>query len=618
MKQIIILATLLSVCTGQSLAQVTVVASVSESTIGTEESLTYQIEVRGAGAGGIQTPQPPQADGLMLLQSMPSTSQNISMLNGVVEQSFSFSWTYRPTREGKVTLSQTKVRVADTEYATKAISVTIVPQSSRPSASNRRSRARDPFSSLFGSPVQDNRDTNEISPTDIFIQAVPSKRNVVQNEQVTIEYQLFFREGVQLRQSRLTDSWDAEGFWREEMDVETRPIPQIVVKNGLRYNKIVLKRAAVFPTRSGELTVDALKIESEALLPSRSRDPFRQLFSMRTRFQPVKLSSREVKVSTRALPTGAPPGFLGAVGQYRMKTRVDRSELNVGESLQYVVTISGTGNLATLDMPEFIPPTAFELYDPENKLSLNRSGRVLKGSKTFTYVMVPRSNGSFELPPIDFSYFDPSAGRYRTSHADPVAIHVSGVASTPVGITTTTNGLPVDDIAPPMDAAGEWTRTDNSVLTRRTWPYVVLGIPLFFIVGLIFVDRHRRRLATDLTFARGIQAHPLARKNLKKARSLMAVETAPAFFDELERAVLGFVGNRLNVSERGLTRATLDHLLKQNHVRSELRTRLHHLLDTCDRGRFAPVDMLNEAFESAYEEASGLIVAIDSSIRDGA
>jgi len=618
MKQVFSFYVLTLLFAAQSVAQVKVVASVSETTIGTEESLTFQITVEGSGTGSIQTPTPPQADGLMLLQSVPSTNQNISMVNGTVSQSYGFTWMYKPVHEGTITLAETRVHVGDRDYTTKAIAIKVVPQSSRPKRSaSRLTRRPDPFSSLFGAPANDPDDTPEISPSDIFIRAIPSKKNVVKNEQVTIEYQLFFREGIQLRQSRLTDSWDAEGFWREEMDVETRPIPQIVVNDGIRYNKIVLKRAAVFPTRAGRLSVDALKIESEALLPSRSRDPFRQLFSMRTRFQPVKLASPEVLVKTAPLPSGTPPSFLGAVGSYRMTTHVDRTDLEVGESLQYKVTISGTGNLATLDIPPFVPPTAFELYDPENSVSLDRSGSVLKGKKTFTYILVPRSNGTFELPAVDFSFFDPAARRYRTAHADAVPVHVSGIATTPAGITMTTDGLPVDDIAPPLDSGDSWVKIHSTELTRSPWAYGALFLPMLLLVGVVLVVRNRRILASDSRYARGRRAHPLARKHLKKATSLMSIADAPAFFDEVERAVLGFVGNRLNVPERGLTRNTLNALLEKHHVSDDLRRRLYHLLDTCDRSRFAPATLLSDAFDEAYAEAAALIVAIDSSIGTG-
>ena len=283
--------------------KVAVVAHVDQTTIGTEEAVTYTIEISGVAANQIQTPTPPNADGLDLLQSVPSTQSSVSIVNGVMEQSYSFRWAYRPSREGNANIGSTSVTAAGSRYQTEEIAVTVIPQSQRPARTQQSSRRLDPFSTLFRSPFDNEQPAEDLppDPTDLFIRASPSDLSVVQNEQVTIEYLLFFREGIQLRQSRLTDSWDAEGFWREELEVETRPIPQIVIENGRRYNKIVLKRAAVFPTRAGTLVVDSLRIESEAVLPTRSADPF-QLFSLRNSYRPVELSSPSITIEASPLP----------------------------------------------------------------------------------------------------------------------------------------------------------------------------------------------------------------------------------------------------------------------------------------------------------------------------
>ncbi len=598
--------------------QVSVVASVDESTIGTEEAVTYTIEIRGTSASSIQTPSPPSAEGLTLQQQVPSTQSNISIVNGVMEQSYGFRWSYRPLTEGSARIAPVTVTVAGKTYETNAIDIAVVPQSERPNRAGRQAGRRlDPFSALFRSPfdVEEPLDDSAPGPRDLFIRATPSARQVVQNEQVTIEYQLFFREGIQLRQSRLTDSWDAEGFWREELDVETRPIPQIVVENGLRYNKIVLKRAAVFPTRAGSLVVDSLRIESEAVLPSRSSDPF-QLFSLRNRFRPVKISSPSVTIESLVLPGNAPASFTGAVGEYDLDVLVDRTTVDVGASIQVIVTISGTGNLATLEAPVFVPPAAFELYDPQIETNLDRSGYRLSGSKKFTFVMVPRSNGTFVLPGIEFSYYNPSAGVFRAENSNPVEILVTGTASIPDAVVATTNGLPVDDVAQPFEDAGRWVRLTKPSLHTRRWPYVALLLPLLALGVATVYKRHQNRMVSDVGYARSRIAHPLAKKHLKQAKSLLENGETISYFGEVERAILGFIGNRLNISEKGLTRQQLDGALTRAGIDSEIRGRLQALLELCDRGRFVPGTFERSDLMNAYEEAASLIVLTDSVFAD--
>ena len=171
--------------------------------------------------------------------------------------------------------------------------------------------------------------------------------------------------------------------------------------------------------------------------------------------QPVALASPAIDIDTAPFPEGAPVSFTGAVGSYTFKSEIDRTSLEVGESLKLSVTISGAGNLATLDVPRFSPPAAFELYEPQVDLSLNRSSARLTGTKTFSFILVARTNGNFELPPIEFSSYDPRSGSYKTMRSEPVTVSVTGSASTPASVSATTNGLPVDDVAAPFADAGE-------------------------------------------------------------------------------------------------------------------------------------------------------------------
>ena len=401
---------------------VQVLSSVDETTIGTEENLVYRIEVRGATLSQVRTPSAPETEGLALLQRFPSTSQQTSIINGRIEQSIGFSWTFRPLREGTAQIKATTVTVGDRAYPTDLIRVTVVPQAQRPQ--RRATSRRNPFAPRSAEPEP----PPEVDDRDLFIRAIPSARDVYQNQQVTVAYQLFFREGIQLRQSRLTDSWDAEGFWREELDVEPRPLPRVVVEDGLRYNMITLKRVAVFPTRSGDLKIDPLRIESEVYVPVRSNDPFDRFFSSRNRYQTVEIASPTVRVTALPLPEDAPPTFNGAVGTFDLSVGVDRQDVEVGGSIQVVVEIEGTGNLATLSTPSFSPPGAFDVYDPQTDTQIRRTGSRVRGTKTFTYVLIPRANGTFELPPIAFTYLNTNTGAYETRRSLPIPVRVSGTA----------------------------------------------------------------------------------------------------------------------------------------------------------------------------------------------
>ena len=594
---------------------VSVLASVENTTVGEDETVTYTLEIKGPSSPDIETPEPPATQGLVLLQSIPSTQRSVSLVNGRMKQSLAFQWRYRPVRQGTARFEPTTVTIEGEPYQTNAIRLNVVPQSQRPQ--RQAGAPRDPFNSLLGRSSNPDPQTGEaddeadIAPKDLFIRAISSAEEAYLNEQVNIEYRLYFRNGIQMRQSRLADSWDAEGFWREDLDVENRPIPRTVVENGLRYNTITLKRVAVFPTRAGELTVDPLRIDAEALASGRSRDPFDRFFSTRSRYQSIELASDPVTIEARPLPEGAPPSFRDAVGAFRMTTAVSRTRVAVGEPVEIGVHISGTGNLATLEAPVLDVPEAFELYDPQVDLNVNRSLQRIRGTKTFTYVLVPLENGSFDLPEVVFSYFDPETEQYETLRSDPVRVEVTGTAN-PDLARRASSSLRQGEIAGLMMSADSWTPVGSVPLYRRAWSYLVLLLPLLWLGGLVLYRRWLNRLETDARYARNRRAHPMARAHLRRADALRKEDRPRPFYEALELAVLGFISDRLNVAPSGMTRLQLNERLALSGIEEEDRRDLLVFLEACDQARFSPSRPSPEAMERSYRDAAALIVRYDT------
>lgn len=326
----------------------------------------------------------------------------------------------------------------------------------------------------------------------------------------------------------------------------------------------------------------------------------------------LERASPAVAIEARPLPDGAPEMFQGAVGQFSMTARLNRTTAEVGEPLQLEVAITGTGNVAMIEPLPLQAPGVFEVYEPETETDLQTGGRAVRGTRRFTYLLVPRSNGTFTLPPVTFAYFDPGAEAFRTLRSAPMTVRVSGTAA-PVESGTVASGLPVDDVAPLFREAA-WHAAGTRPLHRRPWVYGVLALPLLLLAALLLYRRRLDHLAANPGEARQRQAHPLARRHLQRADALRHEGEPRAFFAELERAVLGFIGNRLNVAERGLTRPDLEARLAAAGVGSGLCEDVHRLLDLCDRGRFAPTPPPPERLDEALGAAQHLIVALDAAL----
>ena len=369
---------------------------------------------------------------------------------------------------------------------------------------------------------------------------------------------------------------------------------------------VSIRRVAVFPTRPGELSIDPLKIAAEVQSPD--ADPFSTPLFSRT-YSTVERASPTISITSKALPAGAPDGFTGAVGQYSLRAELSQTELEVGEALQLTVAVEGLGNIALIETPQPDLPGIFEVYDPEVNTSKTENGGLIRGQKTLTWLLIPRSNGTFQIPPIRFVFFNPSQEDYvvRTANLDPVTI--TGTAPAAVAVTSTASGFPVDDIAL-LKRDPRWTTVNRTPLLHHPWFYLLLLVPVLGLSATAVLRRRVTRLTTDTAWARNRRAHPLARKHLKNAKKLLEETSPDKFYAALEKAVLGFLGNRLNISELGLTRPQLANLLAEAGLPADRQQELVQFLDACDAARFAPVPPKYSQMEKHLMQASHILSSI--------
>lgn len=589
-----------SVC-AQTDSEVSISAEAHPSEVGTEETVRIRIEVTGVPLSAIETPEPPSTTNLVLEDSDPAPRRELSFDSGSLTRRVTFEWAFRPLRVGFGRVHPATVHIRGKRYRTDEIRVRVVPQSQRPSPAPRPSRVNPPRTPQAGGKVG-------IRPRDLFIRAEAPATTVYQNQQVTVEYRLFFRPGVRLRQSRMADAWDAPGFWREELDVASRPTPRPTQAYGERYETIVLKRVALFPTRVGTLAVDPLRIETEAQSDS---GPGGARGGGRTGgYEPVTLSSEEVRVVSDPLPPDPPPSFDGAVGQFALDTSVTPDSADVGDAVELTVRIQGAGNLATVSPPVVDVPADIDAYDPNVDLDIDRSGDRVRGTKTFTYTLVPQSNGRYTLPPVRFSYFDAEAGQYRTERSEPTSLPVSGDVP-PRAMSQTGQGLPIGDIAGPMTEEVRWVRADPVPLYRQPWTYAVVLASVVLAAGGALYRRYAaggpvvtNRVSEGLEEAQG---------HLQDAHHQLRDGDVQRFYSTVERAVLTFLGARLDLSRTpaGMTRDALDRRLDRSDVEPSDREALFDLLDACDEAQFTPQEPSHESMEATLDHTQRLLLHLD-------
>jgi len=589
---------------GQSAPDVSVSAEARPPEVGTEEIVTFRIEVQGVPRSVIETPEPPATTNLVLQDSTPTTEREVSFDRGRLTRRITFAWRYRPMRVGIGRVQGTTVRIRGDPHTTDEVRVRIVPQSQRPRRAPQARRTPPPPE------AGDSDRRGGLGPRDLFIRATASADTAYQNEQVTAEYRLFFRPGVRLRQSRMADAWDAPGFWREELDVASRPTPRAQKMYGRTYRAIVLKRVALFPTRTGVLEVDPLRIETEAR--AQPRLGRRDGPVSGSRYEPVTLASEQLTIGARPLPPGAPPSFEGTVGQFGLEAKVRPDSVAVGDGVELTVRIRGTGNVATIAPPTIEMPSAVEAYEPVVETEVDRGGDEIRGTKTFTYTLVPRSSGRHALPPVRFGYFDPAAEQYETLRTVLPPVRATG-GTEPRARSRTGEGLPVGDIAGPIEQSSRWIRADRRPLYARPWPYAALLVPVALAAGAVAYRRRRTERVRPAEDGRGIDA---AQPAFDEARRHLRREERRPFYRAVERGVLAILDARLDLprAASGMTGEALDQRLADRGVSRADRERLRAVLTDCSEAQFTPAEPASAAMKETLDRAEALLRRLDDTL----
>ncbi len=579
-------------------AQITVHAYVDKTIMGEAETLTYTVEARGAFRD-LNRITAPTTRGLMAVQTSPVQSWDVAILGGQTRQQLTLQWQYRPIGTGTAYLDAVTLRLDGQDYTTDPIVVTVVSQSQRPSMPTW-------VPSPTGSPRPDP--TADAPPSDLFIRAEPSSATAYVGEQVVIDYVLYFEAGVQPRNSRIASAWDADGFWREELELDRFVGTRSVDVGGRRFEAAAIKRMAVFPTRSGRLQVDSLDVEVDVLRATRLGGTRGFTFNpFGSRFERETVTAAPVIVDVRPLPPGAPPSFAGAVGQFGLAVEADRSEVDVGEPVRVTATLSGRGNIATLDAPDWETPASLEQYSARASEQIDRRAEEIRGQKAFTFTVVPRYGGTFTLPPVTWSYFEPEEGVYQTLQSDSLRLHVVGPAA-PLAEAAPPAADPNALIGPMQDAT--WRRREAFVpFYARPWVWAGFAVPALALLALVAV-RHFRDRDEDSPYIRSLRAFPAAERSLQEAKALLEAGDARGFYAGLERTLRLFLSDRLDTAAHGLSLSELGALLTERAVTPETRADMLRLVRESEEAQFAP--FVRSASATDTDRAARLMAAVDA------
>jgi hypothetical protein len=427
---------------------------------------------------------------------------------------------------------------------------------------------------------------------DLFIETAVDKKKAYVNEQITLTFR--FYQGVRLFNNPEYVPPSLTGFWTEDLPPRKQ---YYKVVNGRQYFVQELK-TALFPTAAGKHTIGKaeLKCTVEDLDQFFRKDPFRMLdrdlMSLFRQGKPQVLESKPIQIEVLPLPEmGKPGGFAGTVGSFSMKAGVDKKEVKVGEPITLKMQISGTGNVKSVGKPDIPELKDFRIYDSGSSENISKKDYLVQGVKSYETVLIPKKAGNYNVPSLEFSFFEPKSKTYKVLRSNPMLITaLPGAEVSPTQMAELSKqeiGYAVKDIRY-IKLSTSQLKDQGGYLYRNPLFLFFQLIPLLVLVVAWRYQRHQNKMNSDVAYARIRRSGKLARKRLKDAGRLISAEKSKEFYSEVAKAMIGYVGDKLNLPAYGLTKEGIESELSNGGVEKEKIDNLLKLLDSCDYARFAP------------------------------
>ena len=514
-----------------------------------------------------------------------SSSSQVSIVNGKVNRSMQITFNYvvQANQEGTQEIGAVEVTVDRKTYQSAPVTVQVVAGS----ASTQQQQGSGAGSG--GASAQPDNASVQTNNREVFVEVLTDRRQVYQGEFINATVKLFSTLPVSQIGSIEFPTFD--GFFIQEIETpQLRQLEQETV-NGVLHLTGVLRRYVLFPQRSGTLTISACKMEVgiNQRVQSRSRSIFDDFFGGGVQTIPREATSRPVNITVLPLPEGRPASFSGGVGQMKFDATINKTDVKANDAITLKVTISGTGNIRFVDAPRINFPPDFEVYDP--KISTNPNPVITTGSKTFEYLIIPRHGGTYKIPAIEFSYFDPQAKQYKTLLSDEYTLTVERGEEQPGNVIS---GVTREDIRF-LGKDIRYIKTGKINLRREgenffgSWMFWLWYlVPLVVFTVTVYLRRKYIRKYADVALVRNRKANRYAAKRLKKARTFMNSGQKEQFYEELSRALWGYLGDKLNIPVSELSKDNAKAAMEQRNVDAALADEFSEVIDDCEFARYAP------------------------------
>lgn len=450
---------------------------------------------------------------------------------------------------------------------------------------------------------------------DLFMTATASRTTVHEQEAILLTYKIYTLVDLTQLEGKLPT---LDGFQIQEIPLPRNKEFSLEQYNGRNYRSVVWSQYVLFPQKSGNLTIPSITYEGVVVTRNRSLDPFEAFFNGQSYTEVKrKITTPALTIHVQPLPS-KPAGFSGAVGKFTLSSSISATEVNANDAVTLRLSVKGSGNMKLIATPEVAFPKDFETYDAkvDDNFKLTPSG--LAGTKDFEYLAVPRHAGTYEIPAVQFVYFDTESRGYKTLTTEPYTIKVNKgqggngqSVSNYSGQQQDVQQLNQDIRFIKKGAVQLRQRGDTFFGTWKYWAAYLLPTLLFVLI--IILGRKRMKANANVALSRGKRANKVASRRMKKARKLLDDHNQNAFYDEVLRALWGYVGDKFNMSQESLNKENIAQALAWRQVPQENIQQFIQVLNDCEFARYAPGDA-NHNMENVYNSAVSAISKMEDSL----
>tara|TARA_B100000683_G_C12498644_1_gene556957 strand:- start:1760 stop:3580 length:1821 start_codon:yes stop_codon:yes gene_type:complete len=559
------------------------VAKVSTPKIGINQSFNLSFELNGTGSSF----KAPDLKNFQIV-SGPNQSSSMSMVNGSISQSLTYSYTLRPRKLGKLKIGKAKIHCNGRPLMSNELTIQVQKEDVAAAKKSNQRKSRNPFSSdPFFNQNRNQQQSQQVDLSkEIHLVLNVTRRKMYLGEQFLATYKIYFNHNIQIEDFSLSPKF--KGFWSQDIKVPENNVKRENYK-GETYNAALIKKVLLTPQKSGDLEVDALGLKLNAQIQQRGG------WGFFNNYRNVKhnVESNSARIKVNPLPKeGQPANFKGAVGQFTLKSNLSTEQAKTNSSVSLTVKLNGSGNLPLVEVPELEVPQDIEAYDPKTKESIKISGSRNIGTKSYEYLLIPRYAGKYKIEPLEFVYFDPKKKAYKTLKTPTYTLDVEGEEKQSTNNTTyaysskdEVNLLGKDILYIKSDGVPELAQEAyyGSWLFHLLW----VGSIALLIAAIIWVQ-HLQNMLSNVALLRRKKAGSVALKHLKEAKAYMESNDTSAFYNSLSAGLSGYVKDKMGLKQSELSTEQIEKTIKEQTSNESISEGFLSLVEACQIARFSP------------------------------